>query len=280
MMASFREILTETRGRSAVGAFTCYDLQQAFAALRAAATAGVPIILLVSSQSYASRDGALLLAALVVAAERSEARACVQLDHCNDLATIRSALAAGVGAVMADGSKLPYEQNVGFVRDAVEVAHARGCDVEAELGMITGDEDVAHAVAAGALTDSEEAADFISRTGADCLAISIGNVHGIYRTAPRFDWPRLEGIRNRVTTPLSLHGASGVSDEMLRQAIRAGIAKINVNTALRTAYLRATGQALAAAVEGSNLAALHSAQTAAVEGAVANKLRTFDVRCE
>ncbi|MGN6872038.1 MAG: class II fructose-bisphosphate aldolase [Solirubrobacteraceae bacterium] len=277
-MTPFSELLTQRASGTAVGAFTCYDLEEAAGALRAAAAAGAGIILLVGSQSYESPDGPLLLAALLACVAQSEARACVQLDHCGNLSSIESAVEAGVGAVMADASKLPYEGNVDFVHRAVELAHVRGCAVEAELGLIHGDEDVARAVAAGALTDPQEAAEFSSRTGVDCLAISIGNVHGIYRSEPRFDWPRLDAISEHVRVPLSLHGASGVPDEMLRQAIKAGIAKINVNTELRRAYLAATGRDLGGAVQGSNLAALHRAQTAAVEEVVAVKLDAFDVR--
>jgi tagatose 1,6-diphosphate aldolase GatY/KbaY len=278
MLTSLAEVLVQRRDGTAVGAFTCYDLEGAVATLRAAADAGVGVVLLVSGQSYGERDGALLLAALLAAADRSPARACVQLDHCGDEIAIESALSAGVGAVMADGSSLPYEENIAFVRRAVELARGHKASVEAELGAIEGDEDVARAVAAGALTDPAQVGDFVDRTGADCLAVSIGNVHGIYRSPPQLDFERLEGIHSAVTSPLSLHGASGIPDEMLRDAIRAGIAKINVNTELRVAYLRATEDALHEVIEGSRLSGLHATQVDAVSRIVAAKLRTFDAR--
>ena len=84
----------------------------------------------------------------------------------------------------------------------------------------------------------------MARTGADCLAVSIGNVHGTYRGPPRLDWDRLEAIRSAIATPLSLHGASGIPDEMVQRTIATGVAKINVNTELRSAYLGATADAL------------------------------------
>ena len=93
---------------------------------------------------------------------------------------------------------LPYEANIEFVARAVELAHRAGAAVEAELGSITGDEDVALAVEAGALTDPDQAVEFVARTRADCLAVSIGNVHGIYRQKPQLDFERLEAIRGRV----------------------------------------------------------------------------------
>ncbi len=278
MLTPFAGLLAERSRRSAVGAFTSYDLEAAIATLGAAGAAGRDVIILIASRSYTGGDGALLLAALLAAAERAETRACVQLDHCDDIAVIESALAAGVGAVMADGSALPYESNVEFVRRAVELAHAHGAAVEAELGAIVGDEDVAVAVTAGALTEPSQAVEFIAATRADCLAVSIGNVHGVYRDPPALDWDRLDSIHAGLQVPLSLHGASGIPDKMLRRAIAGGIAKINVNLELRTAYLEATDRELPNVLEESRLAALHAAQIGAVRDVVEAKLVAFDAR--
>jgi tagatose 1,6-diphosphate aldolase GatY/KbaY len=276
MLTPFADLLEGRRRGTAVGAFTCYDLETATAALRTAHAADAGVILLIGGSSYRARDGGLLLAALLAAAAYSDARACVQLDHCDDLAVIESALVAGVGAVLADGSALPFEGNIELVARAVELARGHGASVEAELGGIAGDEDVAGAVAAGALTDTAQAADFMARSGAGCLAVSIGNVHGTYHEPPRLDWERLAAIRDAIATPLSLHGASGIPDDMLRRSIASGIAKINVNTELRAAYLEATGQAVPSVLEGSRLNVLHATQVAAVERVIAGKLRAFD----
>jgi ketose-bisphosphate aldolase len=278
MLVPFIEALGEAQRGTAVGAFTCYDLEAATAVLGAAAQADAGVILLVGSNSYREPGGDLLLASLVAAAGRSSAGACVQLDHCDDLSLIAAALDAGAGAVMADGSALPYGQNAEFVARAVTLARKAGAAVEAELGGITGDEDAAEAVAAGALTDPAQAAEFMHETAADCLAVSIGNVHGIYRDPPALDWTRLDAISAAVGAPLSLHGASGIPDELVRRAIAAGVAKINVNTELRQAYLAATSEMIAVALEGSRLAALHAAQVAAVADVVALKLATFTSR--
>ncbi|HMG97716.1 MAG TPA: class II fructose-bisphosphate aldolase [Gaiellales bacterium] len=276
MLTPFADLLAGRREGLAVGAFTCYDLETATAALHAAAAAGAGVILLIGARSFTGAGGDLLLAALVAAARRGQPAACVQLDHCDDLAVIEAALEGGAGAVMADGSALAYEQNAQFVASAVELARAYGASVEAELGGIAGDEDVAEAVAAGALTDPAEALDFVGRTAADCLAVSIGNVHGSYREPPRLDWARLDAVRAQLGTPLSLHGASGIPDELIRRAIAAGIAKININTELRQAYLAATEGMIGSVLAGSRLNALHTAQMSAVEGVIAAKLRAFD----
>ena len=185
---------------------------------------------------------------------------------------IEAALDAGAGAVMADGSARPYAANVEFVRRAADLARARGAGVECELGGIAGDEDVAEAVAAGALTDPRQAAEFMAETGGDCLAVSIGNVHGVYRDPPDLDWARLEAIRTSTREPLSLHGASGISEGELRRAILSGIVKVNFNTELRQAYLASTRETLSGVLEGARVAALHAAQTEAVGRVVEEKL--------
>lgn len=275
MLAPFARLLSDRAEGQAIGAFTAYDLEGATAVLRAARAAGAGVIILVGMRSFTAPDGPLLLSALVAAAARADVAACVQLDHCDDLEVIAAALEAGAGAVMADASKRPYEDNVAFVAEAVALAARHGASVEAELGAITGDEDVARAVAAGALTDPDQAVDFIGRTRADCLAVSIGNVHGIYREPPRLDLDRLAEIHRRCPTPLSLHGASGIPDATVSDAIGRGIAKINVNTELRAAYLEATAVTIARTVDGSRLADLHDAQVSAVEAVVAAKLAAF-----
>jgi ketose-bisphosphate aldolase len=276
MLTRFDELLHERPAGSAVGAFTAYDLEGAIATLTAATELDAGVIILVASRSYADPGGPLLLAALLAAAARSPARACVQLDHCGDLNLIESALQAGAGAVMADAATLGYEANVEFVARAVELARRRGAGVEAELGWVAGDEDVATAAAAGALTDPQQAAEFVTRTGADCLAVSIGNVHGTYRSPPVLDWDRLEAIEASAGAPLSLHGASGIPDAMVRRSIAMGIAKVNVNTELRGAYLEATAAAIESALDGSRLAALHARQIDAVQAVVTAKLRALD----
>jgi tagatose 1,6-diphosphate aldolase GatY/KbaY len=268
MLVPFSELLAEAAARrSAVGAFTAYNLEQAVGILRAAEERGAGVILLVGAQSFAAPTGPLLLAALVAAAREAPARACVQLDHATDLELIRRAFALGAGAALADGSRLSLEENAAFVRKAAALGQ-----VECELGGIAGDEDVAAAVAAGALTDPDEAAGFVAATGAACLAVSIGNVHGAYREPPDLDWPRLEAIRERVAVPLSLHGASGLPDGDLRRAILLGVAKVNVNTELRERYLDATAEQLDDVRPGARVLELNAAQVDAVAAAVGAKL--------
>ncbi len=272
MLIGFRELLEERRAKgAAAGAFTCYTLTTAVGVLRAAEAQRAPVILLVSKASYALPEGELLLAALAAAAERASTAACVQLDHVADPETISRALTDGAGAVMADGSRLPYEENVALVQDAR--ALAPGAGVEAELGHIEGGEDMAAAVSAGKLTDPTEAARYAAETGADCLAVSIGNVHGHYTAPPVLDWARLERIRELVDVPLSLHGASGLPDVDLRRAVAAGIQKVNVNTELRARLFAELQRRVPETAPGLHLLGLESALADAVAAVAAEKLR-------
>jgi ketose-bisphosphate aldolase len=263
VLTGFRELLEERRAAgAAAGAFTCYDVTTACGVVRAAEERGVPAILLVAEASFRAEPGRLLLPALAAVADNARVPMCVQLDHVDDDVLIDAALAAGVGAVMADGSRQPVDENSAWA--AAVSARANGAGVEVELGHIEGGEDVAQAVEAGQLTDPAEAAQFVAGTRCDCLAVSIGNVHGRYASPPALDWKRLEQIRAVVDVPLSLHGASGLPDADVRRAVSLGIAKVNVNAELRERYLARLAERLPGALEGLRLLELESAVIDAV----------------
>lgn len=276
MLATFPSLLEEhSSAGSALGAFTCYDLEAARGVLAAAAQRDVGVVLLIGRDSFAADGGDQLLAGVRAAAERSPARACVQLDHVADLELITAALELGAGAVMADGSKLPFEENVELVAEAKARADVNGAAVEAELGHIEGGEDVAAETRPGAFTDPDEAARFVAATDVACLAVSIGNVHGAYAGEPRLDWDRLAEIERRLDVPLSLHGASGLTESDLRRAVVSGIRKMNANTELRQAYLAATRERLEDSLDGLRLGGLHDAQSAAVRAVADEKLEAL-----
>jgi tagatose 1,6-diphosphate aldolase GatY/KbaY len=237
MLTDFATLLEQ--GRAAgypVLACTCYGFETAIAVLQAAEEQQCGIILLVSAQSFKSPQGAYLVTGLRSLAEQAPVPACLQIDHLRDLQLVERAFALGAGAVMADGSQLPFEENLAFTREAVAIARRYGGAIEAELGRLEGDEEIARIVEAGGLTDPAQAAFFVEQTAPACLAVSIGNVHGHYAGPPRLDWERLEQLRARLRLPLALHGASGLPDDMLRRALALGITKININTELRSSY--------------------------------------------
>jgi tagatose 1,6-diphosphate aldolase GatY/KbaY len=277
VIAAFTDVVQEARRRgTAAAAFTCYDAESAAGVLRAAA--GRPVIILVSAQLVVAPSGDLIVAALRGMAERSRSPVCLELDHAHSLDAISAGCELGLGAVMADGSHLPRDANAEFVLAARDIAGPLGIAVEAELGRVEGEEEVAIAADPGASTDPSEAERFARDTGADCVAVAIGNVHGLYRGRPRLDLPRLRAIRARVRAPLALHGGSGLPPEDVRGAVAAGIAKVNVNTELRQAYLARTASKLPSALEGARLLALHEAQIEAVEAVAGEKLAVLESR--
>ena len=274
MLTPFRELLDErSAAGAAVGAFTCYDVTTALGVVRAAEERGDPVVLLVAEASFRAESGRLLVPALLAVADAARVPACVQLDHVDDPALIDAAFAVGVGAVMADASTLADEENAAFVAETRR--RAGDAAVEAELGHIEGGEDVARAVEAGALTDPETAVRFVAASGCDCLAVSIGNVHGRYAAPPELDWDRLAQIRALVHVPLSLHGASGLADDDVRRAIAFGICKVNVNAEVRERYLARLDSELERARDGLRLLELEAAVVDAVAEIVAAKLAVF-----
>ena len=236
---------------SAVPAFTCYDFTTALAVVAAAEDAGRGTILLVSPSTAATPGGLRLIAALRGLADAAGVPVAVQLDHASDLRVIADAAAAGADSVLVDGSSLDYEDNIALVRAARAVLDGAGFAgeivIEAELGGLAGDEDRAFgadaagsAPAAGAagLTDSAQVEDFVARTGAQLLAVAVGNVHGRYQGEPELRWDVLQDIAVRTRIPLVLHGASGIPAAELVKAASMNVGKVNFNTELRTGVLR------------------------------------------
>ncbi len=241
---------------SAVPAFTCYDFTTALAVVEAAEATGRGAILLVAPKTAATRNGLRLIKALRGLADTAAVPIAVQLDHASDLQVIADAVAAGADSVLADGSALPYEENIALVREARAVLDAQGHTdvvIEAELGGLAGDEDRAFGAGAegsspadtgavtgtgtAGLTDSAQVEDFVARTGAQLLAVAVGNVHGKYKGEPELRWDVLQDIAVRTHIPLVLHGASGIPAGELVKAASMNVGKVNFNTELRTGVL-------------------------------------------
>ncbi|CAI3791209.1 class II fructose-bisphosphate aldolase [Pseudarthrobacter sp. MM222] len=270
---------------SAVPAFTCYDFTTALAVVSAAEEAGRGAILLVAPKTAASPNGPRLIAALRGLADGAGVPIAVQLDHAADPELILAAVAAGADSVLVDGSSLPYEDNIALVRSVRADLDGRGnADVviEAELGGLAGDEDrafgadAAGSAPAAGLTDSGQVEDFVSRTGAQLLAVAVGNVHGKYQGEPRLRWDVLQDIAVRTRIPLVLHGASGIPAEELVKAAAMNVGKVNFNTELRTGVLAVLEERVSAhRADGENLQALLGQWGDAARNFAADALRTL-----
>ena len=179
---------------------------------------------------------------------------------------------------MADGSHLPLEGNEEWTAAAVALAASHGASVEAELGKLAGEEDgLSVDLKEAKMTDPGVVAHYIAATGVDALAVTIGNVHGKYSVQPPvLDWARLDAVRAEAgETPLVLHGASGLPEEMLVRAVRAGVTKFNVNTEVRAAARSASA---AAAAEGKDVLDGMGMGVDAMAAIIEEKLRAFNPR--
>ncbi|OJV78806.1 MAG: fructose-bisphosphate aldolase [Cellulomonas sp. 73-92] len=225
-----------------IGAFNVVLLEHAEAIVAGAERAGLPVVLQISQNcvAYHGAFAPIGLAALALA-RRASVPVVVHLDHAEDPDLVREAVAAGVGSVMFDGSRLPYEQNLAATRAVVAHCHAHGVVVEAELGEVGGKDGV-HAP--GARTDPAEAAAFVAATGVDWLAVAVGTSHAMVERVATADVDLIQALAAALDVPLVLHGSSGLSDEELAGAVRAGITKVNVATHLNVLFTTALRAAL------------------------------------
>ncbi len=159
----------------------------------------------------------------------------MHLDHGSSKELAEKCINCGFSSVMFDGSMLPFDENIRKTKEVVDFALPLGVSVEGELGTIGGKEEGDTDLEAS-YTKVSEAVDFCELTGVSTLAIGVGTAHGVYKGTPKINVKRIEEIHNAVSTPLVLHGASGLSDNVLRDCIKAGISKINFATELRQAY--------------------------------------------
>jgi len=225
--------------RYAVGAFNMNNMEIVQAIVETADEERSPVILQASQGAikYAGLD--YILGISRVALEMATVPMSLHLDHGTDIVQVVKCIRSGFSSVMYDGSKLPLEQNMANTKKISEIAHMVGISIEGELGRISGVEDqISVAEREAMMTDPDEAERFVNETQVDALAVSVGTVHGMRKREAALNIPLIEEIRKRVKIPLVLHGASGVPDGMVREAVKAGICKINIDTELRKAFTR------------------------------------------
>jgi fructose-bisphosphate aldolase, class II len=238
---------------SAVLAFNVITIEHAEGVADGVERAGVAAVLQISENTVRFHGDRIapLLTACAQIATHSSAPLAIHLDHLQDVTLLNEAIktAADFGgtSIMVDAAHLPYRDNVEATRTFTKRAHAAGLWVEAELGEIGGKAgQMEDAHAPGARTDPDEAAAFAEETAVDGLAVAVGSSHAMTTRDARLDLELIDRLASSVRIPLVLHGSSGVPDDQLRQAVDAGIRKLNVGTALNIAYTGAIREALAA----------------------------------
>jgi len=244
----------------AIGAFNVNNMEIIQGIVEAAQMENAPLILQVSAGARKYAKPVYLIKLVEAAIEDTGVDVALHLDHGADFEICKSCVDGGFTSVMYDGSKHPFEENIRITKQVVEYAHAHGVVVEAELGKLAGiEDDVKVHGREATFTVPEEAAEFVEKTGVDSLAVAIGTSHGAYKFkgTPYLDFERLETIHQLIPeTPLVLHGAStvlkefvdrcnqyggqipgaqGVPEDMIKEAVKHGVCKVNIDTDLRLA---------------------------------------------
>ncbi|KAM7479632.1 hypothetical protein LguiA_027845 [Lonicera macranthoides] len=274
-LSSTKELLLNAeKGGYAVGAFNVYNLEGVEAVVAAAEEQQSPAILQIHPSAL-KLGGIPLVACCISAAEKASVPVTVHFDHGNSKQEMLDVLELGFDSVMVDGSHLPFRDNILYTKTISLLAHSKDMLVEAELGRLSGTEDDLTVEDYEArLTDVNQAHEFIDGTGIDALAVCIGNVHGKYpATGPnlRLDLLKdLYDLSSKKGVYLVLHGASGLSKELIKECIERGVTKFNVNTEVRKAYMESLSSS-----QKKDLVQVMASAKEAMKSVVAEKMHLF-----
>ncbi len=244
MFVTSTEMLKKAQeGKYAIGAFNCENMEMAQAIVAAAEELNAPVMLQTtgSTVKYASVD--LYCANVRALAEKASVPVAMHLDHGTSFELCSQAIRAGYTSIMIDGSKLPLEENIAITKKVVEMCSAIGVPVEGEIGQVGGKEDDIEGD--GGYTIPAEAVRFEKETGLSSMAVGVGTAHGFYAVEPVLNTPLVSELKELLTVPMVLHGASGLTDEAVKDCIARGMCKVNFATELRVAYTEGVKEALA-----------------------------------
>jgi fructose-bisphosphate aldolase, class II len=238
-------VASAAAAKRGVGAFNVITVEHAEAIVAGAEKVKQPVILQISENAVKFHHGRLapIAAATRAVAASSTVDVSLHLDHIEQLGLLEEALAHGFGSAMFDASTVDYTHNVMATAAAAAFCHRHGLWLEGELGAVGG-KGGAHTP--GVRTDPREAREYVTTTGVDALAVAVGSAHAMTTRSARLDHELIRALRGAVPVPLVLHGSSGVADDELIAAVRAGIVKINIGTALNIAATSAVREHLAA----------------------------------
>lgn len=229
------------KNKYGVASFNIFNYESIKFIIDAAEQAGKPVLIQLypGFQDYISFEITAEITKLY--ASKVKVPVGLHLDHCPNIEMLKYAMRTGFMSVMYDGSDLPLEENIKNTKEVVKTAKEFGADVEAELGHIGSAAIIADYTDKSKFTDPDEALKLYNETGLFSLAVAVGNAHGNYATLPNLDFERIKTISDNLKTPLVLHGGSGIPDGQLREAVKCGIAKVNVATEYFHAFYKAVG---------------------------------------
>ena len=242
MLVSLKEVIDlAEKGDFAIPAFNVYNTETIMGVIKAAEEERAPIIIQVYPRLLNEEVGYYLCPVIVAAARKATVPVCFHLDHGANEKEVQKALRWGATGIMYDGSVHSFDENVENTKHIIEICDSIDVTVEGELGHVGSVNDDAM----DEFTDPQEAAEFVKKTGVTCLAVLIGNAHGHYKKTPKLDIERVKAIREATGgIPLVLHGGSGIPDDQVKAAIRAGIRKMNIGTDVCCAFANGTKEIL------------------------------------
>lgn len=234
MQYSLKEILDlAEKGGFAVPAFNVYNLETLMGVVNAAKETNAPIIIQMYSRLFNTDAGRMLSPVIVSLMNEIKSPVAFHLDHGAGISECTRAIRYGTTGVMIDASTLPLDNNIETTKKAVDLAKEVGVSVEGELGHIGSTKDETW----DSYTEVEDAIKYVNETGIDALAIMVGTAHGKYAQAPILAIDRIAEIHAAINAHLVLHGGSGVPDDQITAAVKAGIRKINFGTDVCYAFI-------------------------------------------
>ena len=234
MLVNLNDLLPQAAAADySVPCFSIFGVEDAKAVVEAAEKVNKPVILSCNKDMVDFYGVETVAAMLLTGVHDSSVSVCLHLDHTYDEAIVFRALKAGFSSVMFDGSQLPLAENIARTRVVADVAHALGASVEGEIGSVPYNEGRDHIKTID--TRPEDAVRFAQESGADCMAISVGNIHRMTEPSCTIDFNLLEQIATKVSLPLVIHGATGIRDADMKKLKKSRVAKFNIGTCLRQA---------------------------------------------
>lgn len=222
----------------AIPSFNYSDIWDMRAIVEAAEEMHAPVLLMSDPPVFEEIGHRMCSAMVDVLQEEASVPVIHHLDHSSDIADCKDAIDLGFKSVMMDASHLPIEGNIKMVREITKYANANGCFVEAEIGRIRGESAYETSYTGDDyLFDLNEAVKLVEEGKPNSLAIGIGNAHGFYQGKPELNFRKLAEAKEAISVPLVLHGGTGIPEEDIQKAIREGIRKVNVGTAIYTSYM-------------------------------------------
>lgn len=226
-------------GQFAIPHFNVWNAEMLMGVIDAAEETKAPIIISFGTGFVGNTSFEDFSHMMVSMAKKARVPVITHWDHGRSLEIIRNAYNYGMNSVMRDASAFSFEENIRLTKEAVDYFSPLGIAVEAELGHVGNETIYEEALASYHYTDPDQAAEFVARTGCNSLAVAIGNQHGVYTSEPQLNFDVVERVRDAVSIPLVLHGASGIGDADIKTAISLGISKINIHTELCLAAMEA-----------------------------------------